>query len=387
MKNKKLIKNIGKNLGQFAVICLLTFFVISIFLPFTIASNSDGNNQSFTIASDSDNSSQSYLIALIAQGDSAKKEGFGASEGDATPTTTTTTPTPITTPQGKYIPISPEAYPDFPQLTSQEPVGIINEFAQGLIKNFSFILVTAGVLYIVIASIKLIMAGDKEEVVTKQRTAITYVIVGLAVIGFAGEFAKTFSVACPIGATDCVRGGFLSDPSAIIQQTGIFNRSVQIAITFLKWMIGSIAVLMLVRNGIRLVGLAGSEESITLDKKNIYFTSLGLMLIIVASIAIDKVLYVVDPTQYGGSGGVHPAVSPTSGLQELIGFTNFTVTFISPIAVLVLIVGGVMYATAGGNDERMGKAKKLIISAIIGMIFIYGAFAVVSTIVAGEFTP
>ena len=73
------------------------------------------------------------------------------------------------------------------------------------------------------------------------------------------------------------------------------------------------------------------------------------------------------------------------GVQEIVGITNFVVTWASPVAVLVLVAGAIMYLTAMGDEEKMGKAKKLIVNAIIALIIIYGAFALVSTFVSGQF--
>jgi len=46
------------------------------------------------------------------------------------------------------------------------------------------------------------------------------------------------------------------------------------------------------------------------------------------------------------------------------------------IAVLFLIYGGFLYLTAGGDAERVTKAKTTIINAVIGIIVIALAFAI-----------
>lgn len=307
--------------------------------------------------------------------------GEGAEAG--APGDTTTTDTVRTEP---LIPLQSTGYEGLQKLTSTEPSGMLYELTHGIFRNLKYILGAVAILFIMVSAVKLIIAGDNEDVVTKQKTAITVGIIGLVVIAFADEMARVLTVACPPEEPECSQGGFLSGPSALIEQASIFNREVKILITFLKYLVGGVAVFMLVRNGIRLVALYGNEESVSLDKKNIAFSSVGLVLIIIASTVIDKVLYIVDTSQYP-VGGVQPAISPESGIQEIIGFTNLAVTFTAPIAILVLIVGAVMYATAGGNEENMNRAKRLIILAVIGMVIIYGAFAIVSTIISGQFTP
>lgn len=286
-----------------------------------------------------------------------------------------------------YVPLNEAAYSDFAQLTQTTPTGMLNQLVYGLVGNAKYILGAMAVLYIVLSAIKLIIAGDNEESVTRQKTAITMGIIGLAVVMMADEFAKVLSVACAPGEVNCARGGFLSDPGNMIQQAGLFKQGTRVLITFIKYFIGSVAVIMLVRNGIRFVALAGNEESVGLDKKNVAFTSIGLLLIVLASTLVDKVLYVVDITKFSSSTGVEVAINPDRGMQELVGITNFVVNLVAPVAILVLIVGAVMYATAGGNEEQTGKAKRLIILAIGGMVIIYGAFAIISTVVSGQFIP
>ena len=330
--------------------------------------------------------------AATATGDSgAINTGTGNPVESATITppekSSTTTNAPDNLEYEIYVPLDESAYSDFAQLSQTTPTGMLNQFVYGLVGNMKYILGAIAVLYIILSAIKLIVVGDNEESVTKQKTAITMGIIGLVLVMMSDEFARVLSVACAPGEVNCARGGFLSDPGNMIQQAGLFKQGTRVLITFIKYFVGSVAVIMLVRNGIRFVALAGNEESVGLDKKNVAFTSFALVLIIISSTVIDKVLYIVDITRYPSATGVAPAVSPERGIQELVGITNLVVNFVAPIAILVLIIGAVMYATAGGNEEQTGKAKRLIILAIGGMVLIYGAFAIISTVVSGQFIP
>ncbi|MFC1810822.1 hypothetical protein ACFLZH_04950 [Patescibacteria group bacterium] len=373
-------KKTKKFLKEFTAFIFLAAIVLAMFSPLALADDpttgqtgttDSGSTAGQTGATDSDATTGQF--------------------GDTTPAGPTPGTTVIQPGAGKedaiFIPLDTTAYKEFPKLTQTSPTGMLAEFFGGLVRNAKWILGGLAVLFIGVSAVKLIVAGNSEDVVTKQKSAIIYAIIGLVVIGFADDVSRVLSVACAPGETECARGGFLQDPQNIIQQAALFKQTTRIFITFIKYLIGGVAVLMLVRNGIRLIGLAGNEESIGLDKKNLIYTSVGLVLIIVASTFIDKVLFIVDPARYSSMTGVQPAISPAAGISEVIGFTNMAVLFISPIAILMLIVGAVMYATAGGNEERMNKAKRLIILSIAGMVLIYGAFAVVSTIVAGKFNP
>jgi predicted small integral membrane protein len=45
------------------------------------------------------------------------------------------------------------------------------------------------------------------------------------------------------------------------------------------------------------------------------------------------------------------------------------------IAVILFLIGGIQYLTAAGNEEATGKAKRLILDAVIGLILVLAAWA------------
>jgi len=46
------------------------------------------------------------------------------------------------------------------------------------------------------------------------------------------------------------------------------------------------------------------------------------------------------------------------------------------IFVILLLVGGIQYLTGSGNEEATGKAKKMMIDAVIGLIIVLAAWAI-----------
>lgn len=46
------------------------------------------------------------------------------------------------------------------------------------------------------------------------------------------------------------------------------------------------------------------------------------------------------------------------------------------IFLILMIYGGLMWMTASGSEEQVGKAKKIITSAVIGMIIVFSAYAI-----------
>lgn len=264
------------------------------------------------------------------------------------------------------------------------------ELMWGIIQNVRFIIGAVAIAFMVYSGFRMVTGWGNDEVYAKQRTNLLYSIIGLAIVGMSGEMSRIFSVSCTNftapGQTKlaCTPGGFLNDPNAIVRASTIFDQRTKIIITFIKYFIGGVAVLEIVMVGLKMV-TGGAEETITKAKKNLMYAVVGLILIIVADSAVSNVFYKLDKTRYPSVGGAAPAIDPYAGVKEIVGFTNLIVSIVGPVAVLALLGGGVMYITAAGKDETMTKAKRLIMAAIIGIIIIYGAFAIVSTFIAGSF--
>jgi len=65
----------------------------------------------------------------------------------------------------------------------------------------------------------------------------------------------------------------------------------------------------------------------------------------------------------------------------IVKIVNFALSFLGLIAVIIVIYGGVMYVTAGGESEKAEKGKKNVMYAVIGLIIVMGSFALVNTVI------
>ncbi|MBI2459502.1 MAG: hypothetical protein HYV53_03045 [Parcubacteria group bacterium] len=50
--------------------------------------------------------------------------------------------------------------------------------------------------------------------------------------------------------------------------------------------------------------------------------------------------------------------------------------FLGIIAVIIILLGGFKWMTAGGNEDKVDEAKKLIIAGVIGLLIIIASFAI-----------
>ncbi len=55
---------------------------------------------------------------------------------------------------------------------------------------------------------------------------------------------------------------------------------------------------------------------------------------------------------------------------------NVALSLLGIVAVVIILIGGFKWMTAGGEQEKVEEAKKLIYAGIIGMAIILAAFAI-----------
>ncbi len=86
-----------------------------------------------------------------------------------------------------------------------------------------------------------------------------------------------------------------------------------------------------------------------------------------------------DATLLGGTGA-------TTSTQDIGGLAQKIMTLLSRIvaivSIIIMIWGGVLYATAAGDEAKVSKARKAIIGAVIGLIVGLLAPTVVNLIVS-----
>ena len=75
------------------------------------------------------------------------------------------------------------------------------------------------------------------------------------------------------------------------------------------------------------------------------------------------------------------------GLNDFIKIIDASYTtifgYIGSIALLMFMVGGVLFLISGGNQEKVSKAKKLMISAVIGLLIVFASYLIIDFVLKG----
>lgn len=54
-------------------------------------------------------------------------------------------------------------------------------------------------------------------------------------------------------------------------------------------------------------------------------------------------------------------------------------TLVPPLAALMLVISGVMFFTAGGDPNSLGKARSVLTSVALGLVIVYGSWLIINS--------
>lgn len=118
-------------------------------------------------------------------------------------------------------------------------------------------------------------------------------------------------------------------------------------------------------------------------KSSIYIWTSVAALLLCAAIAvhIDTARAIADSElglQYGAFTGL-VATDPRAVAAAII---RVVLGVLGVVALVIVIIGGFTWMTAGGNEEKVGEAKKWIMAGVIGLAIILSAYAITSFVVS-----
>ena len=103
----------------------------------------------------------------------------------------------------------------------------------------------------------------------------------------------------------------------------------------------------------------------------------GSFLAALPALAVDLGAQVNIGLNYGTATGLG-----TKDVRTVIFLViNVILGFLSIIAIIIVLSGGFKWMTAGGNEDKISEAKKLIISGIVGLAVIFTSYAIATFVV------
>lgn len=86
-------------------------------------------------------------------------------------------------------------------------------------------------------------------------------------------------------------------------------------------------------------------------------------------------------------GGKQENVKTTVGLGEkdprimVAEFVKIFLGFLGLIALILILIGGFKWMLSGGNEEKVGDAKKMIVAAAIGLLIILASYGITTFVI------
>jgi len=109
------------------------------------------------------------------------------------------------------------------------------------------------------------------------------------------------------------------------------------------------------------------------------FLILNFNLVTVSAVAESYGLEETALTAFGNT--TIKEQSDKTSVPKVIGhIIDVILSLLGIIFLIIIIYGGLMWMTAGGNDEKVGKAIKIFTAASFGLLIVIAAFLITSYI-------
>lgn len=91
---------------------------------------------------------------------------------------------------------------------------------------------------------------------------------------------------------------------------------------------------------------------------------------------------------WGPDEEVKGLVEENTGMVEkdpreiIANIINVILGFLGLIAVILILIGGFKWMTAGGNEDQVAEAKKWIYSGVVGLLIILASYAIATFVLS-----
>lgn len=146
-------------------------------------------------------------------------------------------------------------------------------------------------------------------------------------------------------------------------------------LTGLQGIIVTLALVFLVVGAVMYVTSAGNDKQIETAKGAIFAAMIGLALGIAAPSFLKEISSILGWSSTPSS--VSGAVSIATILLNVL---NFLLNILGILAIIMMVIGGFMYLTSAGDEDRIDRGKKILIWSIVGVIVALASLIIVRQI-------
>lgn len=168
------------------------------------------------------------------------------------------------------------------------------------------------------------------------------------------------------GLPSFLTGQHKDAPGDYLQEgSGSVTSPIYFALDVFRFFISGIAMIVVIIAAIRLISNSTPEQA-EKARNSLVYGVIGLIIVQLADTIVKKMFFGEQ-----GEAFDDPAMAEEFGkassaqIRGIVGFMN---AFIAVVAVLVIVIRGFMVLTSAGEEEALGKAKKHILYAALGLV-------------------
>jgi hypothetical protein len=146
---------------------------------------------------------------------------------------------------------------------------------------------------------------------------------------------------------------------------------------FLQGIIAILSLIMIVIGSLIYMTAAGDDKKLGTGKMIITASLVGLALALAAPSFLKQIGEILG---WGTTDSSDVAGAKTI-LEILQTALNFLLSVVGIIAIIMLVVGGLMYLLSAGDEDRMKTGKTIVIYSLIGIAVALSALVLVTQVV------
>ncbi len=223
---------------------------------------------------------------------------------------------------------------------SGEGVTPVIDIASLFINAALLLIGTAAVIFLIYAGFKYISSRGDEQESTQAKRQIIFAVVGIVVALGSGVIKDAV-------ITTYTSGG-AAGQAAILS---LITPYVELAIL----LSGIATAIFLIYAGFKYILSRGEEQETTQAKHQIVYALSGLILIGLADLIVNVVI---------------GTASPENLVAEILFVISKLISLLGVAAVIYVIIAGVRYMSAQGDQQAIDQAKRQLIYSVIGLIVI-----------------
>jgi hypothetical protein len=140
----------------------------------------------------------------------------------------------------------------------------------------------------------------------------------------------------------------------------------------LQGVIVVISIVFIIVGAILYITSAGDEKRIEMAKKAITASLVGLAIGIAAPTLLKEIYTIL------GAKDIPGEVSGAKSIAEIaFSVLNFLLSIVGVLAIIMLVVGGIMYLTSAGDEDRIDDGKKIFKYALLGIVIALASLVLV----------